>query len=281
MQLIFLVASAWWVIHSALWTHSIHVSYYTDYLVPLGLIALVLMPLSPLATTASMRPRDALTLELATLGVLITAHVLIFRWGGAPWAAASQAIAAAIPRVQPFNAIAAFAVCAAALVLFRFIRWQWVRWPAYFLTLWTAYGSAPANWVTADTPRVKEDYAVTVSAHRYLWERLDNNRPLAMWYALSPDEQRPLRSIASTYLWVVVVVNENLPMLSESEAASLTPNAQLVLLVDDPRDTEVVKGALRKVDFDYSPREQKQFGPDNASFWVVIGDLTRSHKANQ
>ena len=36
VQLTFLVAAAWWVIHSSLWTHSIHISYYTSYLVPLG-----------------------------------------------------------------------------------------------------------------------------------------------------------------------------------------------------------------------------------------------------
>ena len=51
IQLTFLVASVWWVIHSALWTHSIHVSYYTWYLVPLGLIALALIPDSPTGET--------------------------------------------------------------------------------------------------------------------------------------------------------------------------------------------------------------------------------------
>jgi hypothetical protein len=266
IQLIFLVASAWWVIHSVLWTHSIHVSYYTDYIVPLGLIALVLIPNSPLARSAPLRLRDALTLELTTLAVLIAAHVLLFRWGHLSW---------------PFNSIAAFAVCAVALILFRFTGPRWLRWPAYFLTLWIAYGAVPGNWAKADAPRVKENFETTVAAHRYLWERLDNNRRLAMWYSLTPGESRPFRSIASTYLWVWMLVNENLPALNGSEAASLTPNGQLVLLVPDPGESEVVKQALRKFDFDYTPREQKRFGPDTASFWVVVGDLSRIHKGDQ
>jgi hypothetical protein len=52
-----------------------------------------------------------------------------------------------------------------------------------------------------------------------------------------------------------------------------------VLLVPDPGDADVAKGALRKFDYDYTPRVQKQFGPANASFWVVIGDLSRTDKA--
>lgn len=215
---------------------------------------------------ASPRHRDALTPELAMLAVLIAAHVLVFRLGNLSWDAASRVLVAALPDAQPISAISAFAVCGVALLLFRFERSPWLRWPAYSLALWIAYGSIPASWITADTPHVKEDYAITVSAHRYLWEHLDNNRRLTMWYALPPNEKRPFRSIASTYLWVWALVNENLPTLSASEADSLTPNAQLVLLVPDLRDTDVVKGVLRKFDFDYTPREQMQFGPAAASF---------------
>ncbi len=44
VQLTFLAAVVWWVIHSTLWTHSIHVSYYVSYLVRLGLLALAVHP---------------------------------------------------------------------------------------------------------------------------------------------------------------------------------------------------------------------------------------------
>ena len=280
VQLIFVVASGWWVVHSTLWTHSIHVSYYTSYLVPLGLIALPLTPDSPLARLGSVRRRDAVTLELVTLGGLIGAHLLVFRWGDLSWSAASRALVAAFPDAEPINAISAFAICAVALVSIRFVRSRWLQWPAFVLTLWIAYGSPPGYFVRADAPGVKEDFAIVVSAHRYLWEHLDNNRTLAMWYALAPDEKRPFRSIASTYLWAWRLVNENLPMLNEKEATDmLTPDGQLVLLVPDAGDADAVKGALRKFDYDFTPREQKQFGPATASFWVVVGDLSRTNKA--
>ena len=280
IQVVFLTASVWWVIHSTLWTHSIHVTYYTSYLVPLGLIALVLIPDSPLTRLTSLRHRDRVKFELGTLAVLISAHLLVFRWGDLSWGAASRTIVAAFPGAQPINAISAFAICVVALVSIRFVRSRWLQWPAFVLTLWIAYGSLPGYFLPATTPHVKEDFATVVSAHRYLWEHLDNNRTLSMWYALAPEEKRPLRSIASTYLWAWRLVNENLPMLNEKEATDmLTPNGQLVLFVPDPGDADAVKEALRKFDYDYTPRDQKQFGPASASFWVVIGDLSRPEKA--
>ena len=69
-----------------------------------------------------------------------------------------------------------------------------------------------------------------------------------------------------------MLVNENLPSVSESEAASLTPNAQLVLLVPDLGDTDVARGVLRKFDFDYTPREQMQFGSAGA---LLLGRCRR------
>jgi hypothetical protein len=75
-------------------------------------------------------------------------------------------------------------------------------------------------------------------------------------------------------------VNEDLPSLSEREAASLTPGAQLVLLVPDLADADTARGVLRKFEFDYTVREQKQFGPADATFWVVIGDLFQTQAAS-
>ena len=280
VQLTFLVAAAWWLIHSSLWTHSIHISYYTSYLVPLGLIALVLVPDSPLATSDTPRRHVALTTELATICVLVAAHLLVFRWGNLFWAASSSALAVTFPAAPPFNTITAFAICAVTLLLNRFARSRWLAWPAFLLTLWIAYSSVPMNWATADTPHLKEDFALTVSTHRYLWAHLDNNRRLSMWYALPPGERRPFRNIASTYLWAWMYVNEDLPSLSEREAASLTPGAQLVLLVPDLADTDRARGVLRTFEFDYTVREQKQFGPADATFWVVIGDLFQTQAAS-
>ena len=204
----------------------------------------------------------------------------MFRWGNLFWAASSSALAVTFPGAPPFNTITAFAICGVALLLNRFARPRWLTWPAFLLTLWIAYSSVPMNWATANTPHLKEDFALTVSAHRYLWAHLDNNRRLSMWYALPPGERRPFRNIASTYLWAWMYVNEDLPSLSEREAASLTPGAQLVLLVPDLADTDRARGVLRTFEFDYTVREQKQFGPADATFWVVIGDLFQTQAAS-
>jgi hypothetical protein len=154
-------------------------------------------------------------------------------------------------------------------------------WPAFVLTLWIAYGAVPMNWATAQTPHLQEDYTLSISAHRYLWEHLDNNRRLAIWYALRPDERRPYKNISSTYLWAWTYVNEDLPSLDEKLSPTVVPGAQLVLLIPDLGDTDRAKAALQKFDFDYTPREQQQFGPADASFWVIVGDLTRTQKADQ
>jgi hypothetical protein len=264
------VAVVWWVIHSSLWTHSIHVSYYTSYLVPLGLVTLVLFTYSPLARLGSLQYRDTVALELGTLAALIAAHALVFRSG-----------IAILPVAPRLDAIGAFAVCGMALASIRFARSSWIVWPAFVLTLWIAYGAVPMNWATAQTPHLQEDYTLSISAHRYLWEHLDNNRRLAIWYALRPDERRPYKNISSTYLWAWTYVNEDLPSLDEKLSPTVVPGAQLVLLIPDLGDTDRAKAALQKFDFDYTPREQQQFGPADASFWVIVGDLTRTQKADQ
>lgn len=270
VQLTFVVAVVWWVIHSSLWTHSIHVSYYTSYLVPLGLVTLVLFTYSPLARLGSLQYRDTVALELGTLAALIAAHALVFRSG-----------IAILPVAPRLDAIGAFAVCGMALASIRFARSSWIVWPAFVLTLWIAYGAVPMNWATAQTPHLQEDYTLSISAHRYLWEHLDNNRRLAIWYALRPDERRPYKNISSTYLWAWTYVNEDLPSLDEKLSPTVVPGAQLVLLIPDLGDTDRAKAALQKFDFDYTPREQQQFGPADASFWVIVGDLTRTQKADQ
>jgi hypothetical protein len=278
IQLTFLVAAAWWVVHSTLWTHSIHVFYYTSYLVPLGIIALALVPDSPLATLTTLQSRHVRAWELAIAGLAIAAHLLVLRSGDLV-AGVSKALGVTSPDLYRLNAIAACVVGSAALVSLRFIRWQWLQWPAYLLALWIGYSTVPMSWAAADTPGLKDDYALTVSVHRYIGEHLEKRR-LAMWYALPPGERRPFRNIASTYLWGWMLVNENLPTLSEREAALLIPDTQLVLLVADAGDADVVKGVVQKLDFDFTVRAQKQFGPTDAAFWVVIGELTRLRKAD-
>ena len=281
VQLTFVVAVAWWVVHSYLWTHSIHLSYYTSYLVPLALIVLVTVSGQLFAKEGGPRVRHVAVLELGTLGLLIAAHLLVFRQGELPWTAASEMLAAAFPSAYRINGITAFAVAGAALVLFRFVSSQWLRWPALLVALWIAYGSMPPYFPTAQTPNLKENFVLTASVHRHIKEHLNATRPLAMWYALADAGRRPFRDIASSYLWGYIIINEELPSLNESRATAVLPDTQLVLLVINPEDVDVAKAALQKFDLDFAPQSQKQFGPGDADFWVVVGDLTRREKSDQ
>jgi hypothetical protein len=281
VQMTFVVAVAWWVVHSYLWTHSIHLSYYTSYLVPFALIVLVTASDQLLATEAGMRARNVAALEFGTLGLLIAAHLLVFRQGELPWTAASEVLAAAFPSAYRINAITAFAVACAALALFRFVATPWLRWPAFLLALWLAYGSMPPYFPTAQTAHLKENFVLTASVHRHIKEHLTATRPLAMWYALPDAGRRPFRDIASSYLWGYIIINEELPSLNESRATALLTDTQLVLLVINPEDVDGAKAALQKFDLDYTPLAQKQFGPNDADFWVVVGDLTRREKSDQ
>ena len=275
MQLTFLVAVSWWVVHSALWTHSIHVSYYTSYLVPLGLLVLALQPLSPLAGSTTPRPRPTVALELAALGALIAAHLLAFRHGDYTWTAAANVMASALPNAYPFNAIMAFAVCVLAIVSLGFIRATWCRWPVFLLLWGISYGSVPTNWPTVGARHVREDFALTASAHAFIGQHLDRNKGLRMWYRISAGEPRPFRNISSTYLWGWTLINEEMPSLLESQVASIQSVTQLVLLVGDRAETDAARQALQRFGLAYAPRVQRRFGVGGSTLWVVIGDVSR------
>jgi hypothetical protein len=279
VQLTFLAAVVWWVIHSTLWTHSVHVSYYVSYLVPLGLLAFAAHPDSPLAVLPSSRLWHAITLELAILGLLII-HLLVFRRGDVVWEAAAPALGAGFATPNGINAFVAVGVGVFALALLRFVRPLWFRWPAFLLALLMAYSSVPTNWATHGTLRVREDFAVTVSAHRFIGQHLDRNRGLRLWYSLAPGEPRPFRSISSTYLWGWTLVNEAMPSLDAAQAASLVPDAQLVVLADTGAEVDAARETLRKSGFDYATRTAREFGASDRSFWVVIGRLSRAAESN-
>ena len=275
VQLTFLAAVVWWVIHSTLWTHSVHVWYYISYLVPLGLLALAVHPDSPLNIAQSLHLRHAITFELAILGLLIV-HLLVFRQGDGAWGAVAPILGAGFSTPNGINAFVAVAIGGLALVVVRFGRPLWFRWPAFLLALLMAYSSVPTNWATHGTPRASEDFALTVSVHRFIGQHLDHKRDLRFWYSLVRGEHRPFRNISSTYLWGWTLVNEAMPSFDAAQAATLAPDAQLVVLADTGAEVDAARQALRKSGFDYATRTAREFGASGRSFWVVIGRLSRS-----
>jgi len=238
-------------------------------------LALAMQPDSPLVSAASFRPRAIVAFELLTLGALIAAHLLVFRHGDFAWTAAVNAIATAFPNFYRFNTIVAFAICSLALLSLRFIRATWFRWPVFVLMLWIAYGSVPTAMPIAGVPHVREDFALTVSAHRFIGQHLDLNRPLRTWYMIAAGEQRPFRNISSTYLWGWALVNEAMPALESSQAATLAPTTQLVSLVADHAQMDAARQALRRFGLDYTVEVERQFGAGDSTFWVVIGGVSR------
>lgn len=274
VQVTFLATVVWWVIHSTLWTHSVHVSYYISYLVPLGLLALAVHPDSPMNIAPALRLRHAITLELAILGLLIV-HILVFREGDVVWGALARTLRVRFATPNGINALVAVAVAVLALASLRFIRPLWLRWPVFLLALLMAYSSVPTNWAAHGTPRLRHDFALTVSAHRFIGQHVDHSRDFRFWYSLAPGEPRPFRNISSTYLWGWTLVNEAMPSLDAAQAASLVPDTQLIVLADTGADVDAARQALRKSGFDYASRVQHEFGAPDASFWVVIGELSR------
>ncbi len=274
LQVTFLVATVWWVIHSALWTHSIHIFYYTSYLVPLALVTLAVHPYSPLKIIPGLRTGHALALELATLAVLVV-HLLFLRHGDAwAWKSVGSTLNAAMSTRYGINAYVGCAVAGVALISLRLVRARWFQWPAFLLALLMAYSSVPENFAIWSLPRVKDDLALTASVHEYIRRHLDPNRSFRMWYRIVKGEPRPYRNISSSYLWGYVLVNEAMPLLEPNPPTPLDANAQLVLMAANQREVETARAALRKVGFVYSPQVQQEFGPPDIRFQVIIGGLS-------
>jgi hypothetical protein len=273
LQAIVLTAVVWWVVHSVLWSHSMHLSFYISYLLPLGLLALALHPDSPIHLTPSRLQRAA-AMQLAILGLLIV-HLLVFRGGDIAWATAASAVGVALATPFGINAYVAFAIASIALVALRFVRTPWFRWPAFLVMLVMPYSSVPSNWASPDTAHLQDDFAVSVSAHRFIGQHLDQNRGLRMWYALAPNEPRPFKNISSTYLWGWTLVNEAMPTLAPAQAALLAPDTQLVMMAARRGEVDAAQQALQAFGLEYVPRVQHEFTGRGSNFWVIIGEMSR------
>jgi len=273
VQLTLLVAVAWWMIHSTLWTHSVHIPYYTSYLIPLAVLALAIHPDSPVNGAATLRPGGAIALTLGILGGLIV-QFLTVRKGEFVWTTVLPERLGPFSTPYGFNAFVAFGIAALALISLRFVRTPWYRWPAFLVVLLMVYSSVPMHWATTDTPHLQEDFEVTASAHRFINQHLDRTRRLRVWYTLTPGESRPFRNISSTYLWGWSIVNESMPTLEPAQAASLNLDSQLMVMAADRSEIDAARRVLEKAGLDYAPRAQQEFGIPGSTFWVLIGDVS-------
>jgi len=72
-----------------------------------------------------------------------------------------------------------------------------------------------------------------------------------------------------------VLINEELPALTTTAAATLQPGTRLVLLLNRETEADEARNALRPFGFDFGVIAQEEFGPAKRPFLVVIADLVR------
>jgi hypothetical protein len=113
-----------------------------------------------------------------------------------------------------------------------------------------------------------------VHAHRFIAQHL-GDRALRVWSSQPNVGTPPFRAISSTYLWGWVLVNETLPLLSGTEAATLQPGTRMVLLMNRQGEADQARESLRQFGFDLGVVAQEDFGPATRPFRVVVADLVR------
>jgi hypothetical protein len=107
----------------------------------------------------------------------------------------------------------------------------------------------------------------TAAAHRFIRDNIGSERP-RLWYNAIAQTQLPYVQIASTYLWQYVLINQNLPRLSDVEAAALNVGTPVVLLVSSAQEAERTRPALAVFGLDYQERN-KRSAPASKSRWMT------------
>jgi hypothetical protein len=256
-------------------------SYYSSYLVPLSLLAMIALALPPREETgASMSMPATVVPPLATLLVFVAAHWLFLT--------RSPNLALTISRLpvarraydllwfgpfglESFSTFLALAGGLAALSFIWLVRPGSLRWYGFAAGLAVGCAAIPVHWPAAGARGVQATYAEVVSADRFV-DRHVADRTLRFWYdATSPN--RPFRSISSTYFWSYTLLNEQMPRLTADEAATLPPNTRFVLLVPVEADVLAARRSLQKYGLDLSLIDQHRFGTDDRELSVVIADL--------
>jgi hypothetical protein len=275
VQATLLTAVATWVgLDAAMHSAFLQFPYYVSYLVPLALVAL------PLQADLSPRRsgwRAALGLELAVCAALGVAHVT-FLWHGTAWWNHVTAWLSPNPD-HPLDRLtvimaALMTVGIAAVLLLRSAARSATRAVAAVAAIAVVF-AAPHLWQGAGVPDARTRFETVAAAHRFIGGYFD--RPtMRFWYRFSSDDAPPFRSIASTYMWSWLLVNEDLPHLTSEQARALGPDTRLVFLIDRETERDDARAALRQFGYDFSVVGERQFGAGRQACRVVIADLTRA-----
>jgi hypothetical protein len=280
IQFTLLAMVALWIVVQIWKTPVLQISYYSSYLAPLSLIALALQ----FDRKEERSPIDPGTAIATTTAFAVCSWIIL---GDPPriWSAIEPAwlvgAFAAVPSIGTEHSLAAGATVIGALAglaalvsLHATVARSW-RWTGFVAALAVSYIAVPQFWQPASGPSAPARFASTALAHRYITEQAAG-RPLRLWYHQTADTQRPFKSIASTFLWGYVLLNEQLPVVTKEQAATLDPRTRLVLLVPTLQDAEAARAPLRRLGLDYIVVGHREFGIGDASTSVVITDVVRS-----
>lgn len=278
LQIVLLSAAVMWLAIQVFSTPVLQISYYSSYLAPLALLAL---PLQSDVHAALGRTR-LVALAAATVALFAIGHWLML--SDVPWFWASTQpawiyrILSRAPWIGPVHAreciatgiaLAAGGLAVASLQL-RGPATR--RWLLFCAGLTMSYTAAPQLWPKPDDAGAAR-YEETVAAHRFIGERIDG-RIVRFWYSLAPDSRRPVRSLASTYLWGYTLVNETFPLLTHEQASTLSAGTRLVLLVPSANDAQLARDPLRGYGWDFDVLAHQDFGAGALAMSVVIGDVS-------
>ena len=273
-----LTAIATWVMLDA-FTHTalLQYTYYASYLAPLALVALPLQ-------TGKPQEREhlgaAVSFDLSAYAMLAAAYVAFLWYGSAFW----NSLALALNHSRPPNlysllAFTAMTIGCLALLSLWVVRWPRLRW-SLFVAAVAVSCAGPYFRPAAEMPDGRARFETVVEAHRFIGKYLD--RPaIRFWYRLKPQDAPPLRSIASTYLWGWVLINEDLPRLSSDEAATIKPDTRLVFLIAARHELDEGRAELTRLGWRTSIVAEHPFGRDRQSLTVVIADLTRPREGSR
>ncbi len=274
----YLAAAALFVGIQLLSTPVLQISYYSSYLVPLAIVAIavsggVLKANDRELVVAAIGMTALFALAYSVLLNTPVRHVFM-----AAWAAASRPgpVGGEVWR-REYVATALGLIASALSVIAvrrepRFTR----RWMCFAAATAVSFVAVPQFWVGgADRGFATRRFEETVGAHRFVVSQIGGEAP-KFWYALSPTEPRPFKSISSTFLWGYSLINEQMPILTGAQAATLRAGSRLVLLVPTPADAEVAREPLRRAGFDYSLVTHREFGEGPTALSVVIVDLVRT-----
>jgi hypothetical protein len=257
-----------WVVWEARGVPVLFIPYYASYLFPFALLALFVQG-PPVRTESDVRTN--VLIELGLLSLFVLAHWIVLSDATAFWWGALRHF----PFMRAPGRLSTDVTLAASLLAiasWRFVKIEWLRWAVFGTFLIASYFAVPGNWPAAHGQNSPRQFDQTAAAHRFIQENVGTTKP-RFWYYATALTQLPFVPIASTYLWGYVIINQEFPELTSTQAADLSAGTPLVLLVRSEQEAERARPALAGLGLDYTVKTHRVFGNGDTSFMVVIASL--------